>query len=51
MARPSICQARPCECMADDVPVKDHMAGWSEARLRDYFEAGGEDAEEEGLLL
>ena len=30
------------ECLADDLAVRDHMAGWSEERLRRYFESGGE---------
>ena len=30
------------ECLADDLPVGEHMKEWSEERLRDYFENGGE---------
>ena len=29
------------ECLADDLPIGEHMAQWSEERLRDYFENGG----------
>jgi hypothetical protein len=31
------------ELMADDLPVDEQMVGWSEARLREYFESGGVD--------
>lgn len=30
------------ECLADDLPVHEKMASWSEAQLREYFESGGE---------
>ena len=29
------------ECLADDLPVGEHMTEWSEERLREYFENGG----------
>ena len=30
------------ECMCDDLPVFESMTTWTEARLRLYFENGGE---------
>ena len=30
------------ECMADDLAVDEKMIKWTEARLRHYFENGGE---------
>ena len=31
------------ECMADDVPIADHMTSWTEAQVLAFFESGGED--------
>eukprot|EP00325_Prymnesiales_sp_UTEX-LB-985_P033744 CAMPEP_0174735118 /NCGR_PEP_ID=MMETSP1094-20130205/64437_1 /TAXON_ID=156173 /ORGANISM="Chrysochromulina brevifilum, Strain UTEX LB 985" /LENGTH=40 /DNA_ID= /DNA_START= /DNA_END= /DNA_ORIENTATION= len=30
------------ECLADDIALDERMCTWSEQRLRDYFETGGE---------
>ena len=32
------------ECLCEDLPVGEHMVQWSEARLRAYFENGGEES-------
>ena len=33
------------ECLADDLPLSEGMAQWSERRLRDFFEGGGVEVE------
>ena len=32
------------ECLADDIPLKEAMATWTETVLRDYFDSGGEES-------